>query len=367
MKTTKEEKTTKVETSYLMWVGAAHYPTIKSYVEEALEMGISKRLPNAAVAEKMLEANTVVFVAHDEGEYHECPECLGTIECPECRKRSERINRLKIEREDFCEEEMALESKVKKMELEVANSEERDHDATDALKEKIKETKTKMKRCETKTQKRSEKIHELLAEQMNCVDCDGEGTMSGGTGGKVVFGDKDVWEYRRYNYWLHLPKKWTAEKKNGVAAEEMCENCGGTGRLPNGRIFGMFLPSATEYVLKPEDEEEFKKEIEAKGIETVAKTIVEAERKRGCGKRKAGGYYAVTNPKTATAEEVTTKMKELIEKGVIKYEEVKVSGNFVEFLAPVEIASKRFRGIKRWSLDPAAEEEAEMALDAMED
>jgi hypothetical protein len=329
-------------------------------------MGISKRLPNAAVAEKMIEPNTVVFVAHDEGEYHECPDCVGLIECPECRKRDEKILRLKIEREDYCETEDMLTKKIDRLEMDLANAEERDADLT-ALEEKIKELKTKAKRAATATEKRSVKIHNLIADNMNCGDCDGEGTMSGGTGGKVVFGNDEVWEYRKYNYWLHLPKKWTAEKEDGIALEEMCPSCGGTGRLPNGRIFGLFLPSATEYVLKPEDDEALKNEIETKGIWTVDGTVVESEKKRGCGKRKAGGFYAITDPKKATADVTLEKVKEMIDAGLLSYEEVNITGNFVEFLSPVEIASKRFRGIKRWSLDPEAEEEAEMALEGLED
>lgn len=366
MITTKKEKTTKPENNYLMWVGAQHYPTIKSYVDEALEMGVSKRLPNVAVAEKMLDPNTVVFVAHDEGEYHECPACVGTIECPECRKRNERITRLRIEREDFVEDGAVLENEIEWLETELDFAEERGLDA-DKSKERIKEWKTAMKRCATKAEKRSVKIAGLIDELNGCVDCGGMGKMKGGTGGKVVFGNGVAWEYRKYNYWLHLPKKWTPAEEGDIVAEEMCANCGGTGRLPNGRIFGLFIPGATEYILKPEDEAALKAEIEEKGIATVEKVIVEAEPKRGCGVRKAGGYYAVTKPSKEKTKATMEAVKKLVESGAVEYEEVKVTGNFVEFLAPVEIDSKRFRGIKRWSLDPEAEEEAEMVLDGLED
>lgn len=45
----------------LMWVGAQHYPTIQSYVDEANRMGVCKRISRAPLDVKRL------FLAHDEG------------------------------------------------------------------------------------------------------------------------------------------------------------------------------------------------------------------------------------------------------------------------------------------------------------
>lgn len=45
----------------LMWVGAQHYPTIQSYVDEANRLGVCKRVSRAPQGVKRL------FLAHDEG------------------------------------------------------------------------------------------------------------------------------------------------------------------------------------------------------------------------------------------------------------------------------------------------------------
>ena len=79
-----------IKNTYLMWIGSEHYSTIDSWVKEATEQGVSKRLPNEHMGTSLLNPGTVVFVAHDEGDMDECTECLGTISCGECRKRSAR-------------------------------------------------------------------------------------------------------------------------------------------------------------------------------------------------------------------------------------------------------------------------------------
>ncbi len=70
--------------SFLMWVGAEHYPTIQDYVNEAKAQGVSKRLPNKVMAAKMQQPNTVVFLAHDEGRHEECWACLRAETCKKC-------------------------------------------------------------------------------------------------------------------------------------------------------------------------------------------------------------------------------------------------------------------------------------------
>lgn len=49
----------------VMWVGTKFYPTIDSYVVEAMNLGCSKRVPQ--LPEDAVPGKTRVFLAHDEG------------------------------------------------------------------------------------------------------------------------------------------------------------------------------------------------------------------------------------------------------------------------------------------------------------
>lgn len=48
----------------LMWVGTEFYPTIQSFVEEAMVQGVAKRIPKLS---KGIEPGVRVFLAHSEG------------------------------------------------------------------------------------------------------------------------------------------------------------------------------------------------------------------------------------------------------------------------------------------------------------
>ncbi len=49
----------------VMWVGTSFYPTIDSYVTEAMNLGCSKRVP--ILPEDIVPGKSRVFLAHDEG------------------------------------------------------------------------------------------------------------------------------------------------------------------------------------------------------------------------------------------------------------------------------------------------------------
>lgn len=313
-----------IKNTYLMWVGAQHYATIKDYSEEAVSRGISKRIPNPEVGLKLLESGTVIFLAHDEGEYDECPSCVGECECPECRKNDQ----------------------------ELADAEERLEEGR-----KTGTAAHHLKRTEDKV----ERLQKAIAE---CPICGGKKTANLGTGGEVTV-NGTRWDYRRYTYWLHQPKAWKPID-NQVVGEVQCERCGGTGRLPKGKLFGMFLPAAVEYILKPEDTKAMEAEVKARGIETVKTSVVTTEARRGCGKRIPGGFYVVTRTER-TEPKLQEVIDEMVANGIVKPEAVEINGNFARFLAPVDITEKRFRGLKRWNPEPEAVEEAEMIGDAMEE
>lgn len=323
-----------IKKSYLMWVGHEHYNTIDHYASEAGTLGVSKRLPNIDVAKSVAEEGTVVFVAHDEGHYRECPDCVATLECPECRKAERRLEKTIDEWDE----------------------------KRDAVKEATSDKeREKLERGVKRIEARIEKIN---AEMEGCEVCEGAGQYEGGTGGHVAFGDEDTWDYRKFTYYLHQPTIWNPEMKDG-AKIEVCETCGGKGKLPEGMVFGFFVPSGIEYIAREEDAEEIKELMKDHGATIVESKTLLTESRRGCGVRKAGGVYVVAAADSDGAAAKATLAK-LVEEGAIEPDAAEVVGDFVKFLAPVAIGEKRFRGIKRWTMVEEAAEEMEMAIDSME-
>jgi len=322
--------TNEIKQSYLMWVGAKHYETIEDYVQEAVKQGVSKRMANTAQAKALVEPGTVVFLAHDEGEYEECPHCQGVIDCPECRKVQSKIDKLVEEREELEKKEASEGVSYEKQ----------------------------ISRLNKRISKREDK-------QENCPMCDGLGRVENmGTGGAVSFNDGTEMDFRQYMYWNRLPWRWTEDVNDGVLEMDMCEECGGKGSIPKGAIFGMFVPTGIEYVLNEEDDEKVKKEMEENGVKVITKEDVLLEAKRGCGFRHGGGIYVVTSTEEVEVS-IEEKIEELKERGLIEDPDAQVNGNFAQFLNTVPLKIKRFRGMKKWSLDPRAEDEAELAIEAL--
>jgi hypothetical protein len=329
--------------SYLMWIGKEHYPTIESYVDEAIAQGVSKRVSRPDLAAKLATPGTMVYLAHDEGARCECPDCQTVIENPERRKAEQAFQAAETELENRKRDYKAAKEAARKAET------EEDKTATAAVKARAHRL---LENAEAKALKLAAARDDHPAE------------IKAGSGGHVILKDGSRWDYRRYMYWRNQPKKW--DYKAQVAELHMCEHCGGFGQLPVGKVFGVFMPDAAEYILKPEDNDKVSAEMKDKGLETVTAGMVCTEVKRGCGKRVAGGTYLVTKTNHATPEQLVATIKELVEKGVIKPDETKVNGSFAEFIAPVDIAGeKRFRGVKEWAPTPEAADEGEMIAEAM--
>jgi hypothetical protein len=312
--------------TYLMWVGSESYETIDEWTKEAEEQGISKRLPNANVGMSMKNSNSVVFVAHDEGEWRDCPDCMGTIENPEWRVLNEKIIKLRAEHRKF--------------------EKEREEFGDSRLFRKI---------------AKREKAIVSLKKELDKRDF----AIESGTGGKVEVinrntGMTEVMDYRKYDYWHRQPKKFNKRWK--IVGKEMCKTCGGKGQLPEGRIFGLFIPTDIEYVLRDEDTEEVRKIMDKRGFRLVDSTELSVEKERKCGYRKKGGVYAVAKTSADGTLEELVKIKKIKPKGV------EIKGDFIKYLNPVEIDDKRFRGVKRWDMDgnSEVEEETMMILDALE-
>jgi hypothetical protein len=70
--------------TYLQWVGIRYYPTPESFIEEAKEYGVSKRLSNFNVAKSIAIPGTVVFLAHSSGLSRMCLACSRLVVCPTC-------------------------------------------------------------------------------------------------------------------------------------------------------------------------------------------------------------------------------------------------------------------------------------------
>lgn len=308
-----------IKNSYLMWVGHEHYAGIKDYATEAVSHGISKRMPTPEMATKMMEPGTVVFLAHDEGEYRECSACFGEIECGECRKLDGQIEALTEE----MDEEGVKPAKLARLKAQIA---------------------------------------ELSGRMKYCDLCDGKGVAKAGTGGRVVI-DGEGWDYRRYNYWLHQPKRWSPAGKKVEAL--MCETCGGTGRMPEGKVFGLYIPSAIEWIMPAGTEAKVAEAMAARGFTIIPEAAIKAEVKRGCGYRHAGGAYAVTHAKGGE-EKAKEVLKELVAKGIVKADSADISGSFIRFVTPVPIEAKRFRGISHFAYDTRLKAETEAIFDALD-
>jgi len=327
-----------IKNSYLMWIGSDHYKTIEDWTGEAVTQGISKRLPNADVGQALTSEGTAIFVAHDEGSFHECPDCLGTIENPERRKLQQEAKRIDAESKE-------LQTQL----INVAG------EGPEADKERD--------RLTNLINNRGQKIAKLIGQIKDQPE-----QVEGGTGGHALVTkgeglDTERWDYRKYNYWLHQPKVFNA---SDVLSKEMCECCGGTGRLPDAKVFGLFIPDAVEYILKAEDTELVKDKMEGeRGFRTVTEQLVKVEPKRKCGKRHPGGVYVVTDVKEGETKSAKEVVEQLVKDGIVTPEGVEINGSFIRFLNPIDVEVKRFRGIKRWSLDPRAEDEAEMILEAI--
>lgn len=317
-----------IEKSFLMWIGSEHYKDFDEYTNEVKSMGVSKRLPGIGMANAMSQPNTVVFVAHDNGETEPCDACLGEVVCPDCRVRDGKIknhqDRIDAIMKHFKGEDLP---RGKQRTVEICTA----------------------------------KIEKLIAEKKDCETCDGQGVYEDGTGGYVVKSGGQKMDYRSYNYWMRQPKKFDA--KNEVMGKHICEECGGTGKIPRTKIFGVFVPTDVEYILSGRETEVVLREVEK--FKLVEMEIVANEVERGCGKRHPG-YYVITR-KTGSTKAYTKKVvEELSKKGVIEGS-VEMIGDFVRFVKPVEVSGvRRFRGVKRFNLVPEAEEQAEMALDALE-
>lgn len=318
-----------IKNPWLIWIGSEHYESFDVYAEEAKRLGVSKRLPGVGMGKALLEPGTVVFLAHDDGEKTECNDCLRTISCPDCRKRRREIRDLQVEIDEL------------KAQYSSAEALEKSGFARRSLKI------------------RQAKIDAINKERCECPVCDGEGKAELGSGGYVKLNNGKVWDYRTYNYWLHQPEHFDAEKE--VKEKCICDTCGGLGTVPAGKIRGMFIPERVEYISRGSEGEAMLERVEDFTI--IDHATLRKEERRKCGKRHPGGVYAATSKGSKPSKRAVKVVDELVSKGVVEEGDCEVVGSLVVFKSPIDISgTKRFRGIKRWALDPAAEREASRSV-----
>lgn len=200
---------------YLQWVSTAHYPTIGSFIDEAKEMGVSKRIINFRMAAKLAKEESTIFLVHNNGQFSHCFACSEARECGFCQGRYE-----------------------------------------------------------------------------ICPRCKGLGTVEKATGGWAVV-DGVRWDYCKY---IKLKRQtwhefWKDEHIIGDTSP--CRTCGGKGRIPIGQIFGCFIPEEIVYVSGSDDIQLLYSYAEA-GIVIMHEEEIE-EKKRLCGYKERGAFYAVAD------------------------------------------------------------------------
>jgi hypothetical protein len=62
-------------TDIIMWVGEEHY-TVREFIEEAKQMGVSKRIPRTAIPEGIVPGESRIFIKHHKAIVH-CNDLVG--------------------------------------------------------------------------------------------------------------------------------------------------------------------------------------------------------------------------------------------------------------------------------------------------
>lgn len=289
--------------SYLVWIGEGHYETMDAYLEDIEGTGVSKRLPGLGMARALSEPGAVVFVAHDNGESYSCDDCYGEIECGGCRVHVQKIKKWRAEADTVIERYRG---------------------------ERLPRGKQRI------VDIREARIADAQALMNECDMCAGDGVYDCGTGGSVTLRDGTTQDYRTHNYWMrHRGERF--HHLYDVVDKDMCETCGGTGKIPHGRIFGAFHPKRIEYVISGRENEILEEQVSAFKCT-----------RPGPGETRPPGFYAVTDPGVTSidSKRIASELKRI---GAI--DGSKTLGDFIVFDKPVEIRDvKRFRGMKRFGI-----------------
>jgi hypothetical protein len=145
----------------------------------------------------------------------------------------------------------------------------------------------------------------------------------------------------------HIPCPHCHDKngklKKGLLSGWRCENCKSTGHVRQNVIFGYFIPTRIDLIVRDDEAAAMRQEIIDKQINVVKLADAQREPARGCGHRQPGAVYAVSDPEDWDA---------LVEKAAQVHRAADIEGGIAVFRRPVPYHGKHFLGIKRF--DPAS-------------
>ena len=124
--------------------------------------------------------------------------------------------------------------------------------------------------------------------------------------------------------------------------DEPCPWCKGKGTVRQNVIFGYFIPTRIDLIVRDDEAAAMRQEIIDKQINIVKLADAQLEPARGCGHRQPGAVYAVSGPEDWDA---------LVEKAAQVHRAADIEGGIAVFKQPVPYHGKHFLGIKRF--DPA--------------
>jgi len=122
--------------------------------------------------------------------------------------------------------------------------------------------------------------------------------------------------------------------------DEPCSWCKGTGHTRQNIIFGYFIPTRVDLIVRDEEADEMRREMIDKQINVVKLADARLEPARGCGHRQPGAVYAVSDPEDWDA---------LVEKAAQVHRAADIEGGIAVFKRPVSYHGKHFLGIARFS------------------
>lgn len=185
-----------------------------------------------------------------------------------------------------------------------------------------------------------------FVEGKKCMRCKGLGALERGTGGHALV-DGETWTYVRL---MQLKKnRWHDFWKTQHEIENVqhCPTCGGRGRIPQGVVFALYVPSSVVYVARRSDSAKLRESLKFASIEIISK----GARAR---RLQPGSFYALTLTDGASlTDETRLSILKLV--GPCRESE----GGLIKLHEPIPYEGKHFRGIKRWDAPGYIEEPTE--------
>lgn len=124
---------------------------------------------------------------------------------------------------------------------------------------------------------------------------------------------------------------------------QKCPFCKGRGHIRQHIVFGYFVPTRVDLIVRDEEADALRQEIVDKDIHIVKMADARLEPARGCGHRHAGAVYVVSN---------STDFESLAEDAALVHRAADIEGGIVVFRRPVIYKGLHCLGIRHF--DPAS-------------